>query len=81
MTQEIYHAALRLYDGLGLQRARLRLVGVRVEGLMPRADVHRQLRARRAGARLVRGRPGRRPGAAAVRLCRRPAGRLLADPA
>ncbi len=42
VTQEIYHAALRLYDGLGLQRARLRLVGVRVEGLTPRATVHRQ---------------------------------------
>ncbi len=42
VTQEIYHAALRLYDGLGLQRARLRLVGVRVEGLMSRAAVHRQ---------------------------------------
>ena len=42
VTQEIYRAALRLYDGLGLQRARLRLVGVRVEGLVPRTTVHRQ---------------------------------------
>ena len=32
-----------LYDALGLQRARLRLVGVRVEGLVPRDTVHRQL--------------------------------------
>jgi DNA polymerase-4 len=42
VTQEIYRAAVRLYDALGLQRARLRLVGVRVEGLVPRTAVHRQ---------------------------------------
>jgi len=28
---------------LGLQRARIRLVGVRVEGLVPRTSVHHQL--------------------------------------
>ena len=33
----MYAAARALYDGLGLQRARLRLVGVRVEQLV-RAD-------------------------------------------
>jgi DNA polymerase-4 len=43
VTQEVYRAAVRLYDALGLQRARIRLVGVRVEGLMPRTRVHRQL--------------------------------------
>jgi DNA polymerase-4 len=43
VTQEIYRAAVGLYDALGLQRARLRLVGVRVEGLAPRTTVHRQL--------------------------------------
>ncbi|HQR25778.1 MAG TPA: DNA polymerase IV [Nocardioides sp.] len=43
VTQEVYRAALGLYDRLGLQRARLRLVGVRVEGLVPRETVHRQL--------------------------------------
>ncbi|MGZ4454488.1 MAG: DNA polymerase IV [Nocardioides sp.] len=43
VTQEVYRAATRLYDALGLQRARLRLVGVRVEGLVPRDTVHRQL--------------------------------------
>jgi DNA polymerase-4 len=43
VTQEIYRAAVRSYDALGLQRARLRLVGVRVEGLVPRERVHRQL--------------------------------------
>jgi DNA polymerase-4 len=43
VTVEIHRAATRLYDRLGLQRARLRLVGVRVEGLVPRATVHHQL--------------------------------------
>ena len=43
VTQEIYRTAVALYDALGLQRARLRLVGVRVEGLVPRGTVHRQL--------------------------------------
>ena len=43
VTQEVYRAAVRLYDSLGLQRARIRLVGVRAEGLMPRTRVHRQL--------------------------------------
>ncbi len=40
---QIYRTAAELYDALGLQRARLRLVGVRVEGLVPRSAVHRQL--------------------------------------
>ena len=43
VTQEIYRTAVGLYDALGLQRARIRLVGVRVEGLVPRITVHRQL--------------------------------------
>ncbi|WP_372733311.1 DNA polymerase IV [Nocardioides sp.] len=43
VTQEIYRTAVSLYDALGLQRARLRLVGVRVEGLVPRTLVSRQL--------------------------------------
>lgn len=43
VTQEIYRTATALYDALGLQRARVRLVGVRVEGLVPRGTVHRQL--------------------------------------
>ncbi|WP_205474641.1 DNA polymerase IV, partial [Nocardioides sp. SYSU D00038] len=42
VTQEVYRAAVGLFDALGLQRARLRLVGVRVEGLLPRASVQRQ---------------------------------------
>ena len=43
VTQEVYAAVVGLYDGLGLQRARVRLVGVRVEGLRPRERVDRQL--------------------------------------
>jgi DNA polymerase-4 len=43
VTQEIYRTASDLFNALGLQRARIRLVGVRVEGLVPRATVQRQL--------------------------------------
>jgi DNA polymerase-4 len=43
VTTEVYAAATRLFHGLGLQRARIRLVGVRVEGLLPRVQVQRQL--------------------------------------
>ena len=42
-TGEIHSTAAGLFDALGLQRARIRLVGVRVEGLMPREQVQRQL--------------------------------------
>ncbi|MBS43170.1 MAG: DNA polymerase IV [Nocardioides sp.] len=42
VTRDVYAAAAGLYDGLGLQRARVRLVGVRVEGLLPRERVQRQ---------------------------------------
>jgi DNA polymerase-4 len=42
VTQEIYATAAGLFVALGLQRARIRLVGVRVEGLVPRAAVQRQ---------------------------------------
>lgn len=37
-TQDVYATAKALYDALGLQRARLRLVGVRVEGLVRAAN-------------------------------------------
>lgn len=43
VTTEIYATASALFAALGLQRARIRLVGVRVEGLMPRTQVHHQL--------------------------------------
>jgi DNA polymerase-4 len=39
----VYEVALGLYEALGLERARLRLVGVRVEGIADEADQHRQL--------------------------------------
>jgi DNA polymerase-4 len=43
VTREIYRTATDLFTALGLQRARIRLVGVRVEGLVPRSTVQRQL--------------------------------------
>ncbi|MHB8340718.1 MAG: DNA polymerase IV [Mycobacteriales bacterium] len=42
--QVIYATALTLFEALGLQRARLRLVGVRVEGLQPATGAPVQLR-------------------------------------
>jgi DNA polymerase IV len=41
--REVYATARSLFDALGLQRARLRLVGVRVEGLGPADRQERQL--------------------------------------
>lgn len=41
--QEIYAAARGLYDALRLERARIRLVGVRVEGIVDGGARHRQL--------------------------------------
>jgi DNA polymerase-4 len=43
VTGEVHATAAALFDALGLQRARIRLVGVRVEGLVPRGQVQRQL--------------------------------------
>jgi len=43
VTLEIHRQATRLYDALGLSRTRVRLVGVRVEGLVARQRVHSQL--------------------------------------
>ena len=41
--REIYGTARALYDALGLDRARIRLVGVRVEGIAPAGDASLQL--------------------------------------
>jgi DNA polymerase-4 len=41
--REIYATAVALHDALGLQRARLRLVGVRVEGIVDADDAPRQM--------------------------------------
>ncbi len=43
LTPEVYATAVDLFTRLGLQRARLRLVGVRVEGLVDAATAPRQL--------------------------------------
>lgn len=43
VSREIYHVARDLYDALGLQRARIRLVGVRLEGLASAGTVARQV--------------------------------------
>src|SRR3954465_6560089 len=72
VTQEIYRTAADLFNALGLQRARIRLVGVRVEGLVPRATVQRQLvlGGRERGwsdADVAVDRAARKFGAAAVR--------------
>ena len=41
--REIYDTARQLFDGLGLERARIRLVGVRIEGLVAADSMPRQL--------------------------------------
>jgi DNA polymerase IV len=38
----VHAEALRLFDALAPRRLRVRLVGVRVEGLIPRERAHRQ---------------------------------------
>ncbi len=43
VSQEVYATAVSLWEGLGLQRARIRLVGVRVEGLVDAGREPRQL--------------------------------------
>jgi DNA polymerase-4 len=43
VTAEVHAEALRLFDALGRPRLRIRLVGVRVEGLLPVERAHRQL--------------------------------------
>ena len=70
--REIFDTARSLFDALGLQRARLRLVGVRVEGLRGADGAHRQLLLgeRDAGwreAELAVDRATRRFGAGVVR--------------
>lgn len=41
-TNDIYAEALRLFERLGLQRARIRRVGVRMEKLVPKAETYEQ---------------------------------------
>lgn len=75
VTVEVHRAAVTLYRSLGLQRARLRLVGVRVEGLVPRDQVHHQMLLGEkehgwADAERAMDRATRRFGASAVRPAR-----------
>jgi DNA polymerase-4 len=42
VTAEVHAEAVRLFDALGRRRLRIRLVGVRVEGLLPRDHALRQ---------------------------------------
>jgi DNA polymerase-4 len=70
--QELYDTARALYDALGLERARIRLVGVRAERLVDAGSAPRQLElgAREYGRReaeLAADRAARRFGAGAVR--------------
>ncbi|MFL6137556.1 MAG: DNA polymerase IV [Frankiaceae bacterium] len=72
VAQEIYAVARALYDGLGLERARIRLVGVRAEGLSEAGTAPRQLMLgeRQHGwrdAEVAVDRASRRFGAGAVR--------------
>ena len=60
--QEIYATARSLYDALGLHRARIRLVGRARRGPRRRRDPHPAAAARRARARVARGRAGGRLG-------------------
>lgn len=43
VTAEVHAEAVRLFDALTQRRLRIRLVGVRVEGLLPLERAHRQL--------------------------------------
>jgi DNA polymerase IV len=43
VTAEVHAEAVRLFDSLTRRRLRIRLVGVRVEGLLPREHAQRQL--------------------------------------
>jgi len=70
--QELYDTARALYDALGLERARIRLVGVRAERLVDAGSAPQQLElgAREHGRRdaeLAADRAARRFGAGAVR--------------
>ena len=70
--QELYDTARALYDALGLDRARIRLVGVRAERLIDAGSAPQQLElgAREHGRRdaeLAADRAARRFGAGAVR--------------
>ena len=72
--QELYDTARALFDALGLDRARIRLVGVRAERLVDAGLRRPAARARRPRARPPRRRARRRPRGPPVRCRRGPAG-------
>lgn len=72
VSAEIFATARGLYDGLGLERARLRLVGVRVEGISDTGSLAQQLEiddrgTSRRAVELAADRAALRFGAGAVR--------------
>ena len=67
ISRDIYEAARVLFDALGLQRARIRLVGVRVEQLVELRRSTHPGDPRRARPRVARRRPGSRPGQCEIR--------------
>ncbi len=79
VTVDVYRIATRLYDALGLQRARLRLVGVRRGGSGPARERAPTAGAGGAGARLGGRRSGGRPGHPPVRGGGRAARRACCD--
>ena len=42
VTEEVYAAAVALYERLGVERSRVRRVGVRVQGITPARQAYRQ---------------------------------------
>nr|WP_231979912.1 hypothetical protein [Tessaracoccus coleopterorum] len=62
-TNDIYAEALRLFEKLGLQRARIRRVGVRVEALVPKGETYQQPALDEPAG------DGRRPRRRSTRLC------------
>jgi len=73
VARTVYLTARELYHALGLDRARIRLVGVRVEGLIDVAASHRQPtldERRRAGGRRNGPSTGPAPGSGPVRSAR-----------
>ncbi len=86
VAREIYAVATALHEALGLQQARLRLVGVRVENLVPGGGVPHQLalderEADWRAAELAADRAGARFGPGAVRPAALIRPRQLDDPA
>ena len=85
VSRDIYDTAKRLFDALGLVRARIRLVGVRMEGLVDSARGHRSRACwtsrTTAGARPTGPWTGRAHGSGPAVFARPPRRRLIPDQA